>query len=57
MATQSQRGYIKEHIAQSTLKGSFSLQHAGNLQNNEIDYLYFKIDRIEHILALQVHRL
>ena len=52
MTTQSQRGYVKEHIARSILKGSFSLLHAGNLRDNEIDYLHFKIDRIENILAL-----
>ena len=51
-STQSQRGYVKEHIARSILKGNFSLLHAGNLRNNEVDYLYFKIDRIEHILSL-----
>ncbi|KAJ7373261.1 hypothetical protein OS493_012850 [Desmophyllum pertusum] len=28
--------------------------HAGNLRNDELDYLYFKIDRIEHILALSL---
>ena len=29
-----------------------NLQYADNLRNDEVDYLYFKIDRIEHILAL-----
>ena len=51
MTTQSQRGFVKKDIARSILKGSFSLLHADNLRNNEIGYHYFKIDRIEHILA------
>lgn len=29
-----------------------NLQYADNLRNDEVDYLYFKIDRIEHILDL-----
>ena len=43
---------MKNDISRSILKGSFSLLHAGNFRNNEIDYLYFKINTIEHILAL-----
>ena len=52
MATQSQRGHVKEHIARSILQGSFGRLHAGNLRNKEIDYIYFKINRIEHFLVL-----
>lgn len=54
MATQDQRGgYLKEHIARS-IREVVSMLHAGNLRNDELDYLYFKIDRIEHILALSL---
>ena len=49
--TQGERGYVKEHIARS-IREVLNLQYADNLRNDEVDYLYFKIDRIEHILAL-----
>ena len=57
MPTQSQsqceRSYIKEQIPRST-REVLRLLHASNLQNDVIDYLYFKIDRIEHILAVSL---
>lgn len=49
--TQGERGYVIEHIARS-IGEVLSLLYADNLRNDEVDYLYFKIDRIEHILAL-----
>ena len=49
--TQGERGYVKERIARS-IGEVLSLLYADNLRNDEVDYLYFKIDRIEHILAL-----
>ena len=57
MATQSrthgEKGYVNEHIARS-IREVLSLLHAGNLRNDEVDYLYFKIDRMKHILASQI---
>ena len=49
--TQGERDYVKEHIARS-IREVLNLLYADNLRNDEVDYLYFKIDRIEHILAL-----
>lgn len=49
--TQGERGYVKEHTARS-IGEVLNLLYADNLRNDEVDYLYFKIDRIEHILAL-----
>ena len=52
MATGNQCvGALKEHIAGS-IREVLSVLHVGTLRNDEIDYLYYKIDRIEHILAL-----
>ena len=52
MATGNQCvGVLKEHIARS-IREVMSVLHAGNLRHDEMDYLYYKIDRIEHILAL-----
>ena len=29
-------------------------RHAGNLRADELDYMYFKLNRVEHILSLSV---
>ena len=42
---------LKKQIARS-IREDLSRLHAGNLRNDKINDLYFKIDRIEHILAL-----
>ena len=44
---------IKDNI-RSMLQEIMQKLNAGNLRADEIDYIYFKLDRVEHILSLSV---